>query len=520
MSAVIRSGRADRLWDAMACLALIAAVTLLYRKVLRLWWTYDDAFHLHLVRSYSTAAILFERDFWQKLPNKVFTPLLFLSVKADWMLSGADARRFYLHHLFSFALLAVVIYLVARLWLGPVSALFVAILAILGPPMCEIAEQLFHRHYLEGLIFATLSVGLFVKAVRDGKSGLWSAIAYFVAMIAKEVYVPLIVILFAIPERDLRTRARRIVPHCIALMVYVIWRVAMIGPAVQPYGLTARSGEWPRILITLPWRAVQRLGGAGDLERLLFLSLLGACVVFTFVRFRAMRPLIAVMAFAALAPIGPVAMQMETRFVLVLWILAVAAAAAAPRAVLSLLLIAAIFANRAEWSTTFRKTERMAHEARFFAQMKRGETLCNPHIPPGAIGELAWLTKSAAAWSYDDLGVCNGKIPGRLFAWYEPLRVVRPRAFPFVQRVTCREIVAMPVNASFDINPGTVFWRLGPYRDGTYALVLGEGSSAFDVPRDAGFRIGKTPGFPVRVRYTSPSGWMTYSPETLLEWRR
>jgi hypothetical protein len=300
--------------------------------------------------------MLFSRSFWQQLPNKVFTPLLFLSLKLDWSAWGNDARAFYIHHLVSLAVLAIAMYLVARLWLTPLPAFTTALLAISGPPFCEIAEQLFHRHYLEGLIFALASVGLFVKSVRSEKTGVWSAIAYFAAMAAKEVYVPLMAILLAIPERDWRTRARRLVPHCVALSVYLIWRLAMLGPAVEAYGLAARRSQWPMMIATLPGRALLRLGGAETIPALLFLMFLGACITMALIRFRAMRPLIAVMTVAAFAPIVPVAMQIETRFVLTLWMCAVAAAAAAPRPLVALLLVAAILANRAEWRETFGKS--------------------------------------------------------------------------------------------------------------------------------------------------------------------
>src|SRR6266571_3684595 len=72
---------AERYRNFAACLALAASVALLYRKALRLWWTYDDPFHLHLCSTFSSGAMLFDRSFWSHLPNKVFTPLLFLSLK-------------------------------------------------------------------------------------------------------------------------------------------------------------------------------------------------------------------------------------------------------------------------------------------------------------------------------------------------------------------------------------------------------------------------------------------------------
>src|SRR6266702_4331494 len=101
--------------DFLAPLALVAAVALLYRKAARLWWTYDDPFHLHLSSKFNAAAMLVDRNFWQHLPNKVFTPFLFLSLKADQNAFGENAHAFYVHHLLSFAVLAILMYVLARL---------------------------------------------------------------------------------------------------------------------------------------------------------------------------------------------------------------------------------------------------------------------------------------------------------------------------------------------------------------------------------------------------------------------
>lgn len=509
--------RIDSVKDLIACCALVAAAAVLYSKVLGLWWTYDDAFHLHLCTTYSLRSILMDRGFWQHLPNRVFTPLLFLSLKTDLLLWGAVPRAFYVHHLLAFGALVIATYLVARLWLTRLSAFAVALLAISGPPMCEIVEQLFHRHYLEGLILAVASVGLFVKSLRSEKTSVGSAVAYFCAMAAKEVYVPLIVILFAIPEHHWRARWKRLLPHCAGLMLYLTWRFAMLGPSLEGYGLVPGRSKWLEMIDTLPWRAVQRIGGHGSVQAILFLALLAASIATTLIRAPHMRVMIILMIFAALLPIAPVAVQMETRFVLVLWMCGAAAAAAAPRWLLAPLLVAAMFANRAEWTSSFQKTDRMATEARFFARMTRGQLLRNPLVPPAALPELAWLTKSAGAWLYDDSSICTGDIPGRLYAWYEPLGTIREENARFVRLTECRRVTSMPLNVTFDYEPQTLFWHLGPYRDGTYAFVLAGGHQAFDVPRDAGFRVGNTPGLTVRVRYTSPSGWITYSPEMNLD---
>ena len=57
-----------------------------------------------------------------------------------------------------------------------------------------------------------------------------------------------------------------------------------------------------------------------------------------------------------------------------------------------------------------------------------------------------------------------------------------------------------------------MYWTLGPYTVGSWAFILTDGLVAYEVPRLAGFRGKGLKNFQLRVRYTSPAGWRTYSP--------
>jgi len=57
---------------------------------------------------------------------------------------------------------------------------------------------------------------------------------------------------------------------------------------------------------------------------------------------------------------------------------------------------------------------------------------------------------------------------------------------------------------------------LGPYETGQYAFILEDGVERFDVRRQDGYRNG-SPRLSLRVRYESPEGWVTYSPELKLD---
>lgn len=46
--------------DALFCAVLIGMTILVYRKILRLWWMFDDPFHLNILKGFSvwTACII------------------------------------------------------------------------------------------------------------------------------------------------------------------------------------------------------------------------------------------------------------------------------------------------------------------------------------------------------------------------------------------------------------------------------------------------------------------------------
>jgi len=46
---------------------------------------------------------------------------------------------------------------------------------------------------------------------------------------------------------------------------------------------------------------------------------------------------------------------------------------------------------------------------------------------------------------------------------------------------------------------------------------MGDGLQAFDIPRDDAFQIGQATGMAFKIRYASPEGWVTYSPEITLD---
>ncbi|HET8798316.1 MAG TPA: hypothetical protein VFO89_11550, partial [Thermoanaerobaculia bacterium] len=127
-------------------------------------------------------------------------------------------------------------------------------------------------------------------------------------------------------------------------------------------------------------------------------------------------------------------------------------------------------------------------------------------------------------WFYDDLYLCTHILRGRhIFEYHdEAKRVVEVTArIPDLASAYCGAIRDdVPLRAEFHYADGTLSWRLGPHTDGTYRLIVGEGVEAWKVRRHDSRDFGAARGVSLRVRYDSPDGWTTYSPEIPLDFAK
>ncbi len=364
-------------------------------------------------------------------------------------------------------------------------------------------------------------------------------------MLAKETVIPLPFLFLALPERDLRARLRFAAPHAVAIAIYFAWRRAVIGTFFGGYGWAIDRDEWLAILVSLPKKIILASAGANVAVgvALIVVMLLG-------IAFIGKRGFILFVVALALAvgPIVPVSKEMQRRYALMPWLcwsVAFVAGGSSARlrralgraggprystVLLSVVPVLMLVANRQEWGYEFGRTQRMSDEAKFFFDMPPNTMLRRPIVPPAAMGELNWLKTmhyrkpSGAAWFYDDYFLCTTPaLPAR--AWeYEPSKravVEITRALPAIARQHCGSMRnTAPLAASFEYRDDSLFWSFGPYTDGKYRVLLGNGIQAFDVPREDGFRMPGMPGISLRIRYDSPQGWFTYSPEIALDFVR
>ena len=526
-----------RLGDVAAAALLIILDLLLYRKIVRLWWTFDDASTLRTIFDYKFLDFFFSRAAW---PQQLFTPLLPAIFKAQFGLFGFDPPWWYAAQLAIFCVTTLAIYGAVRMFLPVVQAFAGAALFAAGVPLCSVVIQLSTVHYFLAIAFGAFATIAYVVALRrDSKvADALSAFLYLIAMLAKEIAVPLPLVLIFLPVRDSRSRLKFAGAHALALIVYFSWRRFVLGTFLGSYGWAIGVEEWPQLIAKLPWRLIQGAAGTGFNVGVIAVAfaILGAIVA---ARSRASLTLLIIALIVAVGPVLPVAKEINRRYIVVFWlVLSVAFAVGLTRirnprwaaAAAALMLVLTIGVNRQEWRDVFAARHRMSDEARFFFEMPPDALLRRPLTPPSVMGELHWLRTihfgrpAGGPAFYDDFYLCAHGASGKRVSEYDPARRtivdITPRVAEISKRF-CGSIRAdAPLTAHFRFSDPALHWELGPYDDGRYSAVLGDGLQAFDLPRRDALNMAGAAGFTLRIRYDSPQGWTTYSPELTLDFAR
>jgi hypothetical protein len=494
---------------------LAAAVFLLYRKSARLYWTYDSPMLLHRA---------LERDWtWEYLiPDTgqfLFTPLLSSTYELWLALFGLEPSRWYLAQLVLIACTYRRSAAKSAIAVDPLPAASGALLFVLGPPVVHAAATLYVPHYLEAIFFGALATIGFVLGLRRERIGfsIAAAVCYAVALFAKEIAAGLPLVLLLLPERDLRTRVRHLMPLAVGAIGYASWRLFVVRVPTIPYGWDTTFAD----ALTLPWRLIAVTAGASLAAGLILMALMLAAAI------PKLRWRIAVVALlCAVGPIMPVSAEMQDRFALPFWLWLCCTFALGVRKplLIAATVVVALIANRQEWTAEFTRTKRMSDEAHVWVHERGDVLLRNPAIPAGTMPHLSWLKEEhfhhakGSRWFYDDLYLCLRSVEGRRILEYDP----RTRRVEEV-KASCqrgREDVPLTVDFEFEPRGNTLHWRLGPYRDGTWRMLAFGGEHAWEVPREGAYRIGSIQLIDLRVRYTSPEGWVTYSPPFALDFAR
>jgi|GEM_PF-5961584 len=215
------------------CIALI--IVLFHGSVINSEFRFDDGHHLFFSARHEASYYLLSKQGLWAFSRTNLTPVNPWLYDIAHTISGVNPAGYYALHLTYLLLAAFGVYLVTALYCRPVWALLSTIVFLAGAPIYHVTNQLTVGHYLVGLVAALFCYYSFVLAYQSNSlfrkfllMGL-SSFLYFFAMICKEVYATLPLVLFVISNGSWSTRIGRMLPYAIAALSYLAIRYQVLG---------------------------------------------------------------------------------------------------------------------------------------------------------------------------------------------------------------------------------------------------------------------------------------------------
>ncbi len=300
-------------------LALVA-VTLLVHAPRSADFAYDDKEFVvanQSIRSLGGAVAALALPFPPEQPERgLYRPLTNLSYALDYAAWGDRAQGFHATNVLLYAATVLLVQRLALAYLGSAAFAFaVALLFATHPVHCDAVDSVAGRSELLMLLFALVSLLLFLRATAGGKSGGgWlsgSALAYGLACLSKETGAVLPAILAVhrlvlappppgTPPRGWLAALRPVLPHLGVLVAYLAVRSIVLG-RFAPEAAILRDEDlatrfftigtvflvnlqlliWPRLEIDFFYQVTVPIPRSPTLPALLGWLLIGAAVAAT-----------------------------------------------------------------------------------------------------------------------------------------------------------------------------------------------------------------------------------------------
>lgn len=253
---------------------LAALTLLLHGSALQGGWRFDDPLILRYILEHPDVTGYFlSPEQWRASGFPFFTPWLILDYWLDLKLFGFKPAMFFAHHLLIIWLAALLTFMLLYRRVGAFLSGMAAALFLSGAPVAIISQQIMTRHYATGLVFAILSILFWLRA-REGATRIAPALSagfYLLAMLNKEIFAPLPLVLFFLQSGTLKSRIVAMYPLALSAVIFVLWRSAMLGKVVGGYAGFDAARELPASLIILP----QTFFGSGVAALAALLSVAG-----------------------------------------------------------------------------------------------------------------------------------------------------------------------------------------------------------------------------------------------------
>jgi hypothetical protein len=551
-----------------AAILFLAAVTfIVHKSALSGFWRYDDGMQLSFAVKYSPWQYFFIPEITSLQSGHQFvTPWNAFFYDINLWLFGFSPKGFYAHQLIVLWLSGVATFFLLRLWVSTGWALFGATLFLSNAATVYVAQELMDGHYAAGLLFSILALYGYVRAVREQnwRPALIGAFFYLLAVLCKEIYVPLIGILLFLPEGELRTRLRFAQTYGLLALGYIPWRYIVLNGSLgghDPGFITNLSLAETWQIIRIFFRMPEILLGGESAAYALLLTISFAY----FYNKRNKLPVFIVGYFLAAAPLAPVWKSLVGigRYHFFFWwsssiyfaILLSTWAKPKPIRYLLAVLLLVLSLNtsyREMYSYNGSKAVRDCHDAasKFILNSNSEQVLydtrnvwypvsnlvgylvkvekeLSPSSPPRALVTQdldtldSFLLSKKTVWSYNERCRCMENISSRV-----PLLVLDYR----------KKQIERPLFLNLKYDQNTLSWQFGPYGVGIYEIVTdfssflpdsskgtlvipmpSKGTLVIPMPSKGTDRRDILHYLDFYLRYTSPSGWVTRSPSLHFE---
>jgi len=517
----------------IAALIPISLMWILYHTVTQAWWLADDPTFLQSIIEHGIFSHFYQSEMWRSLIfGTNLMPWITLSFGIDWHLFGLEPLGFYWHHLLSFSIVLLIAYIVLNLFFSPLVCSLTLSLLVASIPSANIAQFLMLRHYLEGLGLSLLAIFAYVKAVQTQRHGwaYFGSLFYLLATTAKEIYVPLVVILPCLPVGLWAQRWKSLIPFVVVAGSYVLWRAYMLKPShlLTGYGDAIPKLTWDGFL-ALPNSVVEILGWHHTWQLLIVLL---AVLLYLGLIYR-QNACILVWLAAILLPILPVLSLLNLRYLFLPYFVFCLAIAFSLQWLMNKqwhyvalglgLSLFAVGIKSIESPTMLRQAERVKQSRIEGELILTGNNIKALLLHPSELfiyyQSLQWLRETFL------------KLPKGSRVCYDSC-VCQPQATESLYQYRQGQFVSSQVSehcgkedadltVSFYSASGALHWQLGPYQRGQYYIAPSErelvSGQFYLVPPQGSYPWALSKKSYFVFKYVSPEGWQTYSPTLMLE---
>ncbi len=526
--------------DIFLILLLILASILLNKPVGDAFWRFDDPMILKCAIEYRWWEHFIIPESYHCLSAAHLTPWVTFSYAIDYNLFGLESKFFYYHQIASISLVSIFSFILLRLYTNSYIAFFGILLFLVGSPVWVSSQQLMVRHYVEGLLFSILSIYFFILSLRFQKYRytILGCLFYILATSAKEIYVPLLGILLFIPEGKLKERFYSALPYFIWGAIYIIWRKYMLGIFIGGYHPTSDVFSYFNENLLSSLLKFPSFILNGEYAHVV----LGLLILIAFINFKRYFLLNIVSVIGLIIPLLPLfsKYQIDFRFIFFLWwSICIFLIFSYNHLILKkyLFILMSFIMLLFFWESVEKRNE-VKKELKntifefeknglfflkeneqkllfltpllsertwyFYYLEKLKKNIFNMNSPYLANSfNVIWLPDdilSKETWGYDTSCKCVKHINDDS---------IKKMSVDLKNRVSLEKNLSVLIKNTSNL----LSWKLGTYQ-GVYLFVTNLGT--LKIPQEH-FALYADLKLIFRIRYDSPEGWITYSPEFTLE---